>query len=145
MKVPGSVRAAYDRQLPVNVRVHADAESLILAGIPRTWHYEGRLKEPESFALKLETGRFDPEALEDFFACTIVVPTLADIGQAESLITSLFDLVYRRPPDVVTAGFAPDFFGFDYLRLYVRLRVPPGLTNSPIHETTFEVQIKTFL
>ena len=38
------------------------------------WFFTWRLKELESFALKIETGRVsNPVALEDFFACTIVL------------------------------------------------------------------------
>lgn len=38
------------------------------------WFYTSRVKELESFALKVETARVqDPSKLEDFFACTIIL------------------------------------------------------------------------
>jgi hypothetical protein len=85
--------------------------------------YVGRVKELESFALKIETGRVpDPARMEDFFACTIVVPTLSQIEEAERLVSSLFDGVGRRPPnDAETRKTASDF-AFDDLRLYVARR-----------------------
>ncbi|MBO9102288.1 MULTISPECIES: hypothetical protein [Rhizobium] len=64
------------------------------------WFFVSRLKELESFALKIETGRVpEPAKLEDFFACTLVVPTLAHIEVAENAVLSHYDLSARRPPD----------------------------------------------
>ncbi|MDH6180757.1 hypothetical protein M2152_000939 [Microbacteriaceae bacterium SG_E_30_P1] len=113
--------------------------------IPKTWHYEGRVKKPESYALKVETGRVDPRDLDDFFACTVVVPTLDSCDTAEALIARLFDVVGRKPETALVALSQPFDFQFDHIRLYARLRVPSGLDPAPVHRLRFEVQVKTFL
>ena len=53
----------------------------------RRWHYESRVKNLESFALKVESGRYDdPNQVEDFFACTIVAENLDSMSKAEKLV-----------------------------------------------------------
>ena len=49
------------------------------------WFFASRVKELESFALKIETGRFhDYKNLDDFFACTVIVPTLTQVEEADA-------------------------------------------------------------
>jgi len=145
MKVSASVRAEFERQLALNAPLGKQAKSLITRQLPESWHYEERLKKVQSFAQKLETGRFDPGALEDFFACTVVVPTLADVAVAETLLCDTFDQQSRRPKSDWAAVSRPTEFLFDHLRLYMRLRPAVGLDPQPVHSITFEVQVKTFL
>ncbi len=110
------------------------------------WFFTWRLKELESFALKIETGRVsNPVALEDFFACTIVVPTLSRIGDAEQLITTHFDFRERRPPDDSQTSKRSSSFPFDDLRLYVARRPAASGRDADLDGTVFEVQIKTVL
>ena len=145
MKVSPAIRAEFERQDGINVIVERDAQSLIRSKLPKTWHYEGRRKALESFALKIETGRFEAEGLEDFFACTLVVPTLSDIEAAATMVSDLFLVQYRRPKDDKVATSRATDFTFDHLRLFVTMKIPVGLDPQPIHSVTFEVQVKTFL
>lgn len=145
MKVSQSIRAKFDEQLEQNELVEKKVKDLLPRMIPQTWHYEGRCKKLESFALKIETGRFDAADLEDFFACTIVVPTMNNLAEAESMVADVFDVISRKPLTSKHAlGLATEF-PFDHVRIYARLRVAPGQDPAPIHKVRFEIQIKTYL
>lgn len=146
MKVPASVRRLFDDQREKNERLKEQIDKRI-AGFKRPrWHYESRVKELPSFALKLESGRFlHPDALEDFFACTLVVANMTEVAEAEQLLVENFTVVERRPPDAASTHKAPDAFPFDDLRLYVTLPENPALPPNDLTGTRFEVQIKTFL
>ena len=112
----------------------------------RGWFFLSRLKELESFALKLETGRVpDPSKLEDFLACTIVVPTMAQIEGAEEIVLGFFDLSERRPRDKNVTRKSSFSFEFDDLRLYVARRPPISGRHPQLDGRVFEVQIKTIL
>jgi ppGpp synthetase/RelA/SpoT-type nucleotidyltranferase len=114
--------------------------------LDQRWHYEYRLKSPESFALKVEAGLFRKGlVIEDFFACTIVVRNNAEIAKAVALVQKEFKYLYRRPRDDLQTSVSPTDFRFDDLRLYFRLRPPNYLPGGPVHKIIFEVQIKTFL
>ena len=146
MKIPTSIRTLHDELSENYSRLLVKVDEKISNFKAKGWHYESRIKESESFALKIETGRcLDPKNMEDFFGCTLVVENLNAVAKAENLIKSLFEL-YERRPDSSTATTKPsDSFRFDDLRLYVKWRddkdsKPTGLEGMP-----FEVQIKTFL
>jgi len=145
VKISGSIRKAYDAQVDLQKSLEDRVVQTLTPRIKQTWHLEGRVKRPESFALKVETGRVDPYDLEDFYACTIVVPTMDVIDEAEFLINELFEVVSRKPETNKTAMAGALDFRFDHLRIYARLRVPLGLDGGPIFALRFEVQIKTFL
>ncbi|MBF8648765.1 hypothetical protein [Pseudomonas pudica] len=110
------------------------------------WFYISRIKEIESFALKIETGRVEnPGAMEDFFACTLVVPTLSDIDKAENLVLEHYDSAYRRPKDDSHTSKPASSFAFDDLRLYVKRRSLASGRQPELDGMIFEVQIKTVL
>lgn len=110
------------------------------------WFFISRTKELKSFALKIETGRVrNPSQPEDFFACTIVVPTIARITDAEGLVLSHFELSERRPKDDAITHKNPSEFVFDDLRLYVTRRENSSGRNNDLVGILFEVQIKTVL
>jgi ppGpp synthetase/RelA/SpoT-type nucleotidyltranferase len=110
------------------------------------WFFLYRVKEIESFALKIETGRVsEPSKMEDFFACTIVVPTIGKITEAESLVHDLYRSAYRRPKDNATTHKAASNFDFDDLRLYVERQAVLSGKNPELEGIIFEVQIKTVL
>ena len=112
----------------------------------RGWFYAGQIKELESFALKVETGRVSkPEEMEDFFACTIIVPTLAKIEEAEQFVCEHYDLKERRPPEDQTTSKISSDFRFDDLRLYVARRALASGKFPELDGAIFEVQIKTIL
>src|SRR5208282_5939907 len=98
MKVPQSIGDIYDERIGEIERLSVSAQNLIRGYIRKEWHYVDRVKGRESFTLKVETGRVpDPRFMEDFFACTIVVRTMAEVSDAESIIVNLFEVGERRP------------------------------------------------
>jgi ppGpp synthetase/RelA/SpoT-type nucleotidyltranferase len=110
------------------------------------WFFLCRIKTLESFALKVETGRVpDPLNMEDFFACTIIVPTFHQIEDAERLVKSLYDDHVRRPTCDGATSKASYSFVFDDLRLYVRRRSQKSGKYEDLTGLVFEVQIKTIL
>jgi len=146
MKVPASVRRLYEDQKATNDRLKAIIDERMRGLKHPRWHYESRVKELASFALKIESGRFDnPAALEDFFACTIVVANATEIAEGEKLIGENFAVKERRPPRHSHTHKASNAFPFDDLRLYVTL--PDSLAEPPtdLKAVVFEVQVKTFL
>jgi ppGpp synthetase/RelA/SpoT-type nucleotidyltranferase len=111
-----------------------------------SWFFLSRLKDLESFALKVETGRVpDPHSMEDFYACTIVVPTILQIDDAEQLVRSLYDFHERRPAADTTTRKASSSFAFDDLRLYVNRRPLASGKDAELDGLIFEVQVKTIL
>lgn len=146
MKIPRSIRAGYESQHDAYLRLQKEVQTVLKPVLSLRWHYEDRIKELESFTQKIESGRIDdPSKVEDFFACTVVVPNSATIPEAERRVRSLFDLLERRPPDAVLTRVFPESFPFDDLRLYVRIRQDPALPPTEITNLPFEIQIKTFL
>jgi len=146
MKVPKSIRDAYrDQEERYSLLKQWVDDTLQSIKDPR-WHYESRVKELESYALKLETGRFDdPYRIEDFFACTLVVENLDSVSRAETLVRGKFRYRERRPrTDGLTAK-PSDSFRFDDLRLYVEWKDDRRSRPSGLDGLLFEVQIKTFL
>src|ERR1700683_1045841 len=109
MKVAASVRRIYEDQREINGRLKTVVDDRVRGLKDPRWHYESRLKELPSFALKIESGRFaNPEALEDFFACTIVVANAGQIAEAEHLISEEPGGEERRPPQAGRTHKAPD-------------------------------------
>ena len=146
MKVSSSIRRLHEDQRAINDRLRATVDPRMLGLRNPQWHYESRVKELQSFALKIESGRFhDPGALEDFFACTIVVANTTEIIDAENIITRNFALRVRKPPSAEHTHKRSDAFPFDDLRLYVTLPDNPTLPPTGLAAVVFEVQIKTFL
>lgn len=146
MKVPASLRTLYDDQKLSNERLKDTVDARMLGLKEPRWHYESRIKELVSYALKVESGRVAaPEALEDYFACTMVVAKSADIAVAERRIGRMFDVKERRPPQAGVTHKSPDSFPFDDLRLYVSIDDDLGESRENLIGVVFEVQIKTFL
>lgn len=147
MKIAKGIRDAYNA-------VRGDYERLsdeILAKLEpevtnKGWFFISRLKDLESFALKVETGRVDnPRRLEDFFACTIIVPTVSQVSEAEVLLEGMYEVAVRRPPnDDATHKRASDFV-FDDLRLYLKRGASETGRNNDLEGLIFEVQVKTIL
>jgi ppGpp synthetase/RelA/SpoT-type nucleotidyltranferase len=146
MKVPASIRRLYQDQKEINDRLKTAVDERMRGLKNPRWHYESRVKELMSFALKIESGRFqNPQALEDFFACTIVVANATEIDEAEQLVLESFTLRDRRPPSPNLTRKASHAFPFDDLRLYVFQEDTPATPPTDLLGVVFEVQIKTFL
>lgn len=146
MKICRSIRTLYDDQKEKNGRLKIEVDKKLNNLIPQHWHYVSRIKELESYALKIETGRFNaPESLEDFFACSIVVRNSIEISEAIQKINEKFLIISRRPNSFDFTHKKPEAFPFDDLRLYCKLKENLALPSSDVYSIIFEVQIKTFL
>lgn len=147
MKIARSVRALYDEFYPLYQRLSVDVnERLKPRAEEKQWFFRSRVKQMESYAQKLETGRVsDPRRPEDFFACTIVVPTLVQIEEAEELVTGIYPLQSRRPPNNQKTSKRSSSFLFDDLRLYVQQPRSTTGRNTDLDDLVFEVQVKTTL
>jgi len=92
MKVAKSIRFLYDELYPAQLILKEKVDQILSGKKDRRWHYFSRLKELESFAQKLETGRIDnPKRPEDFFGCTLVVENQASVPAAEKRKRPKFD------------------------------------------------------
>ena len=101
-----------------------------------------RIKELDSFAEKLETGRFDSwDELDDLYAATIVVPSLRDEERALAAIRERFAEVRLRSR--ASTRTPPDVFRFDSPRFIGVLKPSPERVGSPVAAARFEVQIRT--
>jgi ppGpp synthetase/RelA/SpoT-type nucleotidyltranferase len=146
MKVPQSIGDIYDEVRPAYVNLGRAVDDLLRGQLLKEWHYISRVKERESFAQKVETGRFsDLRKLEDFFACTIVVRNMTEIADVERRIGELFHIDQRRPPKPNFMHSDPESFDFDHVRLYVRWRDDERAPPTAFTDIPFEVQLKTYL
>lgn len=146
MKIPQSLRDIHSNAKQKYGHLKECVDNTLLNIKDSRWHYESRVKELESFALKVETGYYDdPASIEDFFACTIVVENLESLAKAESLIKRTFTFCERRPPKKSFTSKPSDTFRFDDTRLYVKWKDNPTVRPTGLKGTLFEVQIKTFL
>ena len=146
MKIPLSIRRIYDDQYSCNERLKEAVDRKMLSLKSERWHYESRIKDAKSFALKIESGRFtNLMELEDFFACTIVVSNAKELNDTEALISSEFSIIERRPKDQTITHKTPDAFPFDDLRIYAMMKPEPALPLTGLEGIKFELQIKTFL
>ncbi|WP_162239952.1 hypothetical protein [Aeromicrobium sp. Leaf289] len=146
MKVSPKIRAAFEQQHRINSELETRVSSAVGSLKAKHWHYESRLKQLESFAVKVESGMAkDPLALEDFLACVLVVPNLADLAEAEELILGRFELRDRRPTVHNRTSKKPSDFPFDDVRLYLRFGTDETLPPTEMDTVVFELQIRTFL
>jgi len=147
MKIVKSVQNLYEENLPYFEIIRKKVDTIILNNKNNRWHYESRIKQLESFAMKFETGRFSKtEVFEDLFAATIVVKNLEEIRLAEDLIVNNFDLKNKKPFSTDMTHKESFSFPFDDLRLYVAIKdFQTGELAPDIFNFTFEIQIKSFL
>ena len=146
MKILNSIDKIYQDQFSINTKLKEKVDFLIKKEIKSSWFFDSRIKKPESFALKIETGRFeDPTKLEDFYGCLIVVENTNEIEVAVTKIHKFFTEISRRPKEKDFTHKNTDSFPFDDLRLYIKLKKEEFLPPEPIDDITFEIQIKTFL
>jgi len=146
MKIPNSVRSIYEELLPGYGRLKELVDARLQGLREARWHYESRLKQPQSFALKLETGRVsNAKEMEDFLACSLVVENRAALARAEKLVAGAFAVQLRRPQLDDFTHKKSDAFPFDDLRLYVRWRDDLVVRPTGFAGCLFEIQIKTFL
>lgn len=147
MKIINSILVHYNKQIDL-IEALQKKVNKIMENKDDSWHYIFRIKPKDSFALKLESGRFEPQNLEDLFACSIIVNNHLSIKNAVEFVERYFDIVERRPKSHTFTSKPSNSFQFDDLRLYVTLKqiefMPPEHKSS-IYSIKFEIQIKTFL
>lgn len=140
-KVESSIRQAHSR-LNVAYETVSSHVSEMLEGASKKngWLYKGRIKSLESYALKILTGRTESYEIDDFFACSIIVPNLREVSNAYNLVESCFKIVEVKPS--ATIRYRPTEFNYDSLRLYCKLS---SVNEEKKNESIFEIQIKTLL
>jgi ppGpp synthetase/RelA/SpoT-type nucleotidyltranferase len=144
MGVPARVRDVYEQHRTVLEALEAVVRETLRPWCEaRGYLFYGRLKEPESLAEKLESGRYEAwAAIDDLYAASVVVPTAAHEPRVLEFLASAFqqhDVKGRH-----TVQKAPDVFRFDATRFIGRLRDTPGLERpAGIEQVLFEVQIPT--
>lgn len=147
MKIASDLRMAYDEARERFTRLSSDVVDSFQALVEKeNWFFVGRIKELQSFALKVETGRVShPYAMDDFYACTIVVPTISKISDAETKVLEIYDKHLRKPDDDQATHKSSSDFVFDDLRLYLKKRPSISGRNTDLEGLVFELQIKTVL
>jgi len=146
MKLQASLRSLYEDQLPLAEKMRSEVDRTLRAAKNERWHYESRVKRLESFCSKIETGRVEnPRALDDFLACTLVVPNALAIPLAVSVVEEQFEIVNRKPESSSETLKPADTFRFDDLRMYCRRYNDGSRPSDILDDFVFEVQIKTFL
>jgi ppGpp synthetase/RelA/SpoT-type nucleotidyltranferase len=146
MKISKSLRDIHSSQREQYEQLQRQVDRIMNGLKDRRWHYESRVKDLESFALKIEAGRqYDPNQVEDFFACTLVVENLDSMSKAETLVSKKFKFHKRRPKRNNFTSKPSDSFRFDDTRLYVRWKDDPAIRPTGLNGLLFEVQFKTFL
>ena len=146
MKIPRSVRQFHDDLTNQYEYLKREVDSLLRNRKRSSWHYDSRLKTLESFAIKLESGRWrDQGAVDDMLAAVVVVENLPALRAAEDLVARFFDVKRRRPKSAVESTTRAECFPFDDVRLYVEW--PSGLPvpKPKCEGLIFEVQLRTFL
>ena len=143
MKISKSLRDIHSQQVEVYQELQQRVARVMLHLKDQRWHYESRVKELESYALKVESGRH--YNLDDFFACTLVVDNIGSLAKAERLVKAKFKFQERRPKVDKLTSKPADTFRFDDTRLYVRWKDDPNVRPTRLKGLLFEVQIKTFL
>lgn len=144
MVVPASWREAYASQRELGDKLEAEIKQHLRL-MPKGWYTESRVKEPDSFNQKIETGKVpDFDHLEDFVGALVVVPLPSDVPIALARIGDFFTTTYRRPLNDSHAEAPAPEFRFNDIRLYGHLTPDPALPPTPIESVVFEIQVKTF-
>jgi len=102
-----------------------------------------RIKGLESLGEKLESGRLASwSAIDDLYACTLVIPTSAHEAGVLRKLDACFERVSVRSRG--TAKKSPETFRFDTTRYYGKLQEAASLARAPgIGQVLFEIQVAT--
>jgi ppGpp synthetase/RelA/SpoT-type nucleotidyltranferase len=147
MKIAKPIRDAFENGEPIYLHLKKEVREILKPRVEdRGWFYRDRVKSLESYALKVETGRFpDYARLEDFFGCTVIVPTFSHLPHAIDLISKSFQVVEQRPPVNTETHKSASDFAFDELRLFAKLKPATDRPPSELEGIIFEIQIMTIL
>lgn len=145
MKTSKVLRDIHEASYPFYLELEERVTEILKERVKRErWFFLSRVKEPESFAQKIETCKVDnPSKLDDFFACTIVVPTADDFDAAKHMIEEKFEIDDREKELTTRTNKSAHDFYFDDIKLYVYQRPDENGPPNKFDMVTFEVQIKT--
>ncbi|MEV7438827.1 hypothetical protein [Streptomyces griseoviridis] len=144
MPTPQSVSNAYSQIEPLLKAISEYVEQTLRTYCDRSGYlFFDRIKKVESLSEKLEGGRIAKwSAIDDLYACTIVIPTTAHEPGVIRKLDACFTRASIRSRG--TAKKAPEVFRFDTTRYYARLSAGAAAERAPgIDNVTFEVQIAT--
>lgn len=155
MIVAPALQQRYNAELPLvkEVEKRVDATLIQFCKV-RGLAFSGRIKTIQSIAEKIEGGRYESwSAIDDWYACTIVIPTVSNEQDVLSFLQSTFhEVTLKKRGD---SKRDPNHFRFDNTRFYGRIISPSGAIQDDnygvatggraenISQITFEVQIRT--
>ena len=141
MTIPQRLQERFNEYRLLLRRVESDVKQS-LQGFCETRRYAfvSRLKEIDSVAEKIETGRFESWTdIDDLFACTVVVPTLGHEDEMLEFCGRVFQVIDVRKRGQTQKS--PREFRFDSTRITARLKRPNP--QDPLAQVSFEIQIKS--
>lgn len=144
MIIPDSFRQAYQIAVEKWEPVQAEVDGILqrLKDNYPSVQYYSRIKVLESVFIKAEKGDYETPLMEieDFFACTLVVPTLTMIEPIKTALEEWFiiNLPEIKPPDPYT-------FKYNDLHLILSLKDTPLRSDKTVTMLKFELQLKTLL
>lgn len=143
MIVPNFVRQWYEEFAAPAKAVQDVVHDLVVPFCSnKRYAFSDRVKDLESVAEKLESGRYASlDDLDDLYAATIVVPTLKDDGPVVDELERLFSRVEVRGRTRNRKD--PEVFRFDSTRFYGRLKPSAAERDPRIDRLRFEIQVQT--
>lgn len=144
MIVPAVIRQRFSSENNVVEEVAKLTREILLEFCERQGYaFTGRKKSLDSLAEKIESGRYRSWSdLDDRYACTIVVPTVADEGDVLVFLRRAFDI--SREDLRGTSQRDPQIFRFDATRVRAKLKTADSeRQGDPLFQTLFEIQIRT--
>lgn len=142
MIVPLEIKHKYDEILPSLQKLKEDIDPILgKIAIELNGLYFSRIKSVESFAQKLEGGRFEADKIIDLFGATIIVATSREVKTVERVVRSKFQ-VHRR---IVNREKAPERFIYDDMHLFISFQPEVEIPMKEYLKRKFELQVKTFL
>jgi len=144
MIVPALVDRKYALIRPYVARAAEHVRDLVRGFCEeKGYAFIGRIKEADSLAEKIETGRFARWSdLDDLYACSIIVPTLAEEAGALSFLTERFEVNEIRGRGTTLQN--PEVFRFDATRFIGQLRTDAiPAASDELRSIRFEVQVRT--
>jgi hypothetical protein len=142
--VPSCIQRKHDLARPYIQRIADRAGDLVRRYCEgEGFAYVGRMKDTESLAEKIESGRYQSwGAMDDFFACSIIVPTVGYEPEALSFLATSFHRIALRHRSENKKD--PAVFRYDATRFIGTLKGEPDLApESELLKIRFEVQIRT--
>ncbi|TAE84869.1 MAG: hypothetical protein EAZ83_04645 [Oscillatoriales cyanobacterium] len=146
MIYPSILDRQYEQYLPLVEEVAKRVKETLLNFCDKKGYaLTSRVKNIESLAEKIETGRFKKwSELDDLFGCTVIIPNLSQEQDIIKFCQDTFQVtkILKRGQNKKS----PDTFKFDSTRIYARLKSveDTNIDNlSSIFNVIFEIQIKS--